>query len=83
MTSLLERPVVTTQHSYVNKPVASPVEIIPADAGRYSLLELARAYFAVGERPIPLCDANHAFVSAGHINCYLPWPLLSPTPSVS
>ena len=66
MTSLLERPVVTTPHSYVNKIVANPAEIISTEAGHYSILESAQAYFALAERHIPLCDAAHTQVTPQH-----------------
>jgi hypothetical protein len=31
---------------------------------------MAQAYFSMGERPIPLCDAEHTFVPAWHRNKY-------------
>lgn len=71
MTSLIGRPVFTPRQRYVNVLDSDPLDVTSADTGRYSVLEVAQAYFAMDERPIPLCDANHAFVSAGHINGYL------------
>ena len=47
-----------------------PVKVITAISEQHSELEVAQAYFSLGERPIPVCDAKHAFVSARHIDGY-------------
>ena len=67
MTSLIDRPTATTQRSsIINHASVNPVAVITADPGRYSVIEVAQAYFALGERPIPLCDPNHASVTPQH-----------------
>lgn len=46
--------------------LASPVEVVSAPHGQHSELEVAQGYFSLGERPIPICDAKHAYVTARH-----------------
>ena len=70
MTTLIERPATASQNCPDTSPVAIPVEVVTAPQRRHSALEVAQAYFLLGERPIPLCDANHAFVMAWHKDGY-------------
>ena len=49
---------------------SSPVEVIAAPHGQYSDLEVAQAYFSLGERPIPVCDANHVVAQRWHRDGY-------------
>jgi hypothetical protein len=42
-----------------------------AAPGEGTLLEVAMAYAALGERPIPLCDPRHAFTSKNHRQGYV------------
>ena len=70
MTTLMERPATPVQHYPDTHCTVSPVEVVTAPDGRYSELEVAQAYFSLGDRPIPLCDAKHAFVPAWHRNGY-------------
>ncbi|MDA1129511.1 MAG: bifunctional DNA primase/polymerase [Chloroflexi bacterium] len=70
MTTLIEGPT-TASHRYPDTHLAvSPVAVITADSGQHSELEIAQAYFSLGERPIPLCDAKHDLVAAWHKNGY-------------
>ena len=70
MTTLIARPAIAS-HRYPNTHLAiSPVAVITADRGQYSVLEVAQAYFSLGERPIPLCDATHIGVTAQHRDGY-------------
>ena len=48
----------------------SPIEVVTAPHGQHSLLEVAQAYFSLGERPIPLCDAEHVAVQPWHKDGY-------------
>ena len=59
MTTLIDRPATAPQPAPARYPGFSPVNIITAEPGQYSTLEVAQAYFSLGERPIPLCDAKH------------------------
>jgi hypothetical protein len=70
MTTLMERSSAPPQQAYVNQPEAAPAQVIVATPGHYSPLEVAQAYFLLGERPIPLCDPQHAHVSPHHVNGY-------------
>ena len=70
MTTPIERPTTSSQRDPDTHVAVNPVEVIIANPGQHSMLEVAQAYFALGERPIPLCDANHAFVSAWHRDGY-------------
>ena len=68
MTTLIERSTTATPTCPSTRLAASPSKVITANPGQYSLLEVAQAYFTLGERPIPLCDANHAFATLHHRN---------------
>jgi hypothetical protein len=70
MTTLMERPTAPVQQPFVNQIETDPLQVIVSALGRYSVLEVAQAYYLLGERPIPLCDPEHAFVSANHVNGY-------------
>ena len=63
MTSLMERPTAKAQRHHPKHPDVDLVTAITADPGHYSMLKVAQAYSALCERPIPLCDANHAFAN--------------------
>ena len=68
MTTLIERPAAA---SYLNDTdehfAVDPKALISAEHGQSSMMEVAQAYFSLGERPIPLCDASHTQVSAQHL----------------
>ena len=53
-----------------NLPVAAPSSKIAAVKRDYHALEVAREYFVLGERPIPVCDLDHRFVSDNHRRGY-------------
>ena len=66
MTTLIERPTTASQEYPDSHFAVSPGPEITADQGQYSVLEVAQVYFSLGERPIPLCDATHAFITPQH-----------------
>lgn len=71
MTTTLDRPAIaspSSPRSSLNKYCVNPVEVVSAEPGQYPILEIVRAYVELGQRPIPLCDAQHRFVSPQHIN---------------
>ncbi len=59
MTSLSVRPPADT--------ITDPIEIITAPNGAHPALLVSTAYARLGERPIPLCDPQHQFVSLQHV----------------
>ena len=50
--------------------VVSPLASVTDQHGQNSKFEVAQAYFSLGERPIPLCDPTHAFVTPQHQEGY-------------
>ena len=70
MTTLIERPATVSPSHPDNHFAVSPADVITAIPGYRSALDLSQSYFTSGERPIPLCNGNHAFVSAGHRDGY-------------
>ena len=69
MTTLIERPP-SPLNDLDNHVAVDPQAVIAAEHGQYSMMEFAQAYFSLGERPIPLCDAAHFHVSAQHRDGY-------------
>ena len=69
MTTLTERPTTGLQHYPDSRVPISPDAVI-AISGHQSMLEVAQAYFLMGERPIPLCDAKHMVVQPWHRDGY-------------
>ena len=70
MTTLIERPGTASTSNLNRQSGVSPQAVIYADHGQFSVLEAGQAYFSLGERPIPLCDAEHALVTAWHRDGY-------------
>ena len=66
MTTLMDRPTSTLQRNTARHLSVSPVAVVTASPGQYAILEVAQAYLALGERPIPLCDSHHELASAQH-----------------
>ena len=72
MTTIMDRPTTASPTSAVsprsslNKYCVNPVAVITAEPGQYPMLEVVGAYVELGQRPIPLCDAQHRFVSVHH-----------------
>lgn len=54
MTTLIERPATVSPSHPDNHLAVSPADVITAIPGHRSVLDLARGYFTLGERPIPL-----------------------------
>ena len=71
MTTLIERPGTASPNYLDTHLTVSPQPVITADHGQFSVMEVAQAYFSLGERPIPLCDASHACVTPRHRDGYL------------
>ena len=70
MTTIIERPTDASLDSSDSHHGISPVSTITTDLGQVAVLEVDQAYHSLGERPIPICDAKHAFVNSGHIYGY-------------
>ena len=50
--------------------LGSPTTKVTGDPELHTSLDTANAYADLGERPIPLCDPNHAHCSVKHIEGY-------------
>ena len=48
----------------------NPVAPVNDQHGQHSKFEIAQAYFSLSERPIPLCDPTHTFVTPQHRDGY-------------
>jgi hypothetical protein len=68
MTTLMDRFPATPQRYPVYHLDVNPVEVVTANLGQYSLLQVAQAYLDLGEAPILLCHRNHEFASGQHLN---------------
>ena len=78
MTTLIARPTTESKSYPDTHPADSPVAVITTQLRQRSVLEVAQAYFSLGEWPIPLCDANHDFVTPQHRDGYQRAPCQSP-----